>query len=363
MKIGIDLSQIVYSGTGVARYTRGLLQSILQYNRQHQWSFFFSSLRQKFPADLENEIIRKGYSLNKYPFPLSALSFLWNQLHWGDMRLLMGKLDWFISSDWIEPPFNHTKKATIIHDLVFLRFPETVNWKILKTQQQRLIHVCQESDLILADSYATYQDIEKLLAVKKAKVKVLYPGLNVIMPSKQIVKRTLERLNLTPKNFILTVGKLEPRKNLERLIEAYSRLQTNSPLVIVGPKGWGSLNLAGENVKLVGYLSDLELNSLYQSCQLFIYPSLYEGFGYPLLEAASFQAPLAVSNRSSLKELGEGIAIMFDPENVSDMALQIKSLLTNSKLSKELGQKAKLRAKEFTWGRTFHNLINYLEQG
>lgn len=363
MKIGIDLSQIVYSGTGVARYTRGLLQAILQYNQSHQWSFFFSSLRQKFPADLEKEINRKGYSLNKYPFPPTALSFLWNQLHWGDLRFLMGELDWFISSDWVEPPFKHTKKATIIHDLVFLRYPETVNWKILKTQQQRLVHVCQESDLIFADSWSTKQDIEKLLELKKAKVKVLYPGLSVTIPNKQTVKRTLDRLNLSNKRFLLAVGKLEPRKNLERLIQAYSRLKTNYPLVIVGPKGWGSLNLAGENVKVVGYLSDLELNSLYQSCALFVFPSLYEGFGYPLLEAASFQAPLAVSNRSSLKELGKGIAIMFDPENVNEMAAKIKELLSDSQLSKKLGQKAKQKAQEFTWQKTLLNLQNHLEQG
>lgn len=360
MKIGIDLSQIVYSGTGVGRYTEGLVRAILKYEKKHDWYFFFSSLRQPFPTNLEQMIKHRGYRLRKYFFPPSILSLLWNQFHVMDLRYLMGNLDWFISSDWTEPPYRNVRKATIIHDLVFLRFPETVAWQILKTQQQRLQHVCQETDLILADSLTTKQDIERLLTLKKAKVKLLYPGLNLQKPDKKTIDSILSRLGLRQNRFLLTVGKLEPRKNLERLIRAYEFLRTDFPLVIVGPKGWGNLDLSGKNVRVVGYLSDAQLNSLYQSCYLFVYPSLYEGFGYPLLEAAYFQAPLAVANTSSLAELGAGISEQFDPKNINEMVRAMQYLLDHPRQAKALGYKAGRKAAQFSWQQTYNHLINYL---
>ena len=362
MKIGIDISQIVYSGTGVARYTKGLLNAILKYNHQHEWRFFFSSLRQKLPLKTVKAINNSGYILKQYRFPPTVLSVLWNKWHVLDMKLLLGDLDWFISSDWIEPPFKNVKKATIIHDLFFLKYPETVDWQILKTQSQRLAYVSQETDLILADSQSTEKDIVKLLELRKAKIKVLYPGVEIAEANKPTVKKVLARLNLKNNRFLLTVGKLEPRKNLERLIEAFLRLPTNYPLIIVGPKGWGSLNLAAKNVRVLGYLNDLELSSLYQSCSLFVYPSLYEGFGYPVLEAAKFGVPIACSNTSSLKELGQGISLQFDPKNVNQITEALKHLLENKQLAKQLGEKAKQKAQEFTWQKTLVNLQNYLEK-
>jgi len=362
MKIGIDISQLVYSGTGVARYTEGLVKAILKYNCQHEWRFFFSSLRRKLPVKIAGLINKQGYYLKQYPFPPTFLSWLWNKNHLVDMRILLGGLDWFISSDWLEPPYKGVKKATIIHDLVFLRYPETTAWQILKTQSARLVHVSNESDLIFADSKATKNDIDELLNLKKAKVEVLYPGVEVEYPDKATVKKILNRLNLKHKQFILTVGKLEPRKNLERLVEAYRRLESDYPLVIAGPKGWGSLNLAGRNVKVTNYLSDRQLFALYQSCLIFVYPSLYEGFGYPLLEAANFKTPLACSNRSSLQELGKDISLQFDPENVGDMTAKMERLLKDPQLREELGEKAVKKAKQFTWQRTYLQLISSLAE-
>lgn len=364
MRIGLDISQIVYSGTGVGRYTQGLLEAILKYDNSHQWVFFFSGFRQSLPLKIQKAIKNRGFLLKKYLLSPRVLSILWNRLHVLDIKYAVGSLDWFISSDWTEPPSQKIKKATIIHDLVFLKYPETVNWRILKTQQQRLIHVCNESKLIFADSNSTKKDIQALLTLKQAKVQTIYPGVNVMTLDQAKVKRTLARFNLKPKQFILTVSKREPRKNLERLIQGYSRLKFPSkplPLVIVGPKGWGSLDLAGNGVRVINYVSDQDLGALYQSCLFLVFPSLYEGFGYPLIEAAHFGCPAAVSNSSSLKELGQDISLLFNPLDANDIADKMQTLINNPKLREALGQKAKIKAKQFSWQNTYQQLIKTLE--
>jgi len=362
MKVGIDISQIVYAGSGVSRYLNGLVGSILKYDTGNDWIFFFSSMRQKLSSEIVQQINNKGFTLKKYPFPPTLLSWVWNRWHFFNLELFMKDLDWFISSDWVEPPAVKTKKATIIHDLAFFHYPETVHWKILKNQQQRLTHVCQESNLILADSSSTKKDIEHFLTLQKAKVRTLYPGVEVSFPNKETVGRTLKKHHLDKNQFILTVAKLEPRKNLERLIKAHQELNNPSlPLVIVGPKGWGSLKLKAENVFLLGYLNDAELYSLYQSCLFFVYPSLYEGFGYPLIEAASFGTAIATANTSSLKELGQGISLQFNPKETADIAAKLKELTANKELRVSLGQKAAQKALDYNWQNTYQKLISYLQ--
>jgi len=363
MKIGIDISQIVYSGTGVARYTQGLVEAILNSNYPHQWVFFFSSFRRTLNPALINRIKKRGIRLVSYKIPPTILSLVWNKWHIGKIEWLTGPLDWFITSDWTEPPSKTARKATIIHDLVYLKYPETVAWKILKTQQQRLIHVVTESDLIITDSFSTSHDISEYLSVPRQKIRVVYPGVNIDKPSIELVEKTLKKYRLAKHSFILSVGKLEPRKNLERLILAYRNLEKNSlPLVIVGPQGWGSLNLSGENVRSIGFVSDEELAALYSSCLFFVYPSLYEGFGYPLIEAAKLGTPTVVSNNSSLKELGKDISLLFNPENPSDITQKMQQLINSPDLRAALSKRGKEKAKEFEWEIALEQIIRSLAE-
>ena len=127
MKIGLDISQMVYEGTGVSRFVHGLIQGILTHDNQNEWFFFFSSLRQRIDPKIKQLIGQKHHRLFEYKLPPTTLSFVWNTMHRMKVEKLVGNLDWFISSDWTEPPSN-MKKATIIHDLVYLRYPETVHY-------------------------------------------------------------------------------------------------------------------------------------------------------------------------------------------------------------------------------------------
>lgn len=362
MKIGIDISQIVHSGSGVARFTDGLVNSILENDTKNQWTFFFYSLRQSFPNSRENAIKQKGHRLIKLPLPPTAVSALWNNIHRFNIENLIGNLDWFISSDWVEPPSN-LKKATIIHDLAYLRFPETIHPKILKNQTQRINWIKKESSIIFTDSLSTKKDVIDLLMINPNKIYVNYPGLN---PTKLLhnYKEVLSKYQIA-KPYILSVGKLEPRKNLKRLIEAYSSIKEPKPdLVIVGSKGWDEeiekIINKNEKIKLLGYLNDRDLSILYQQALFFIYPSIWEGFGFPVLEAMQNGAPVAVSNSSSLVEIAKNNAIYFDPMSVQSISQTMKRLIDDAQLRNVLKNKGVTHVKQFAWKKYYNLLINTL---
>lgn len=368
MNIGIDISQIVYKGTGVARFTEGLVHAILEYDTKNNWTFFFSS-RQELPITIESNIESKGQKLIKWPIPPKALSFLWNDLHNITHPItypLSANLDWFITSDWTEPSFK-INKATIVHDLVFKKYPKTVHETILKTQEKRLQLVAQESDLIFVDSKSTAKDIKEHYEISDKRVVVNYPGVDVPMEMDSNFIQEIKSNFRIPDEFILTVGKLEPRKNLERLIKAYKLLQKKHAklpaLVIVGMHGWDTDIEKHEKIILPGYVNDEILTALYQSALCFAYPSIYEGFGYPVVEAMINKCPVVTSNTSSLTELAaNNSALTFDPLDVEDIAAKLERIITNKTLRKELIEKGLQQSKSFTWKNYVATLIKSLEK-
>lgn len=357
MKIGIDISQIVYKGTGVARFTEGLVNAILTYDKNNQWFFFFSGFRRKLDEDLENKIKDHKHKLIKWKIPPTLLSILFNNLH-NFSKLFtfnfsfLTSLDWFITSDWTETPVK-CKKATVVHDLAYLRYPELSYPNIIRTQKQKLNWVTRESEIIFADSQATKDDLVKLQQIDEERIKVNYPGIGIKNSTKKIRHKN---------PFILTVGKIEPRKNLGRLIEAFKELNPKGiRLLIVGPEGWDKDLKASSNVRFTGYVSDEELESLYLSCLFFVYPSIWEGFGYPVLEAMNLGTPVATSNTSSLKEIGDGAVLLFNPLKVTEIKNALQRMIEDAQLRKDLSLKGKKRSKFFTWENYYKNLIKVLE--
>lgn len=364
MNIGIDISQIVYRGTGVSRYLEGLMGAITQYNTNHHWSFFFSSLRQNIPDFLDRNLGKKKYSIVRSYIPPRLLSFIWNDLHVVPIETFTGKLDWFITSDWTEPP-SHMKKATVIHDLAYLRYPETVEQTILRTQKSRMRWVKKESDIIFTVSRTTKQDVIDLLHISPHKIYSLYSGISIDVPTSQDVQTTLKKYSLH-RPFILTVGKIEPRKNLKSLIQAYKKLPhqkgSKIDLVIVGPSGWDSLEeQQNSNIHVLGYVTNKELYSFYCSCLFFVYPSLWEGYGYPLVEAMKLGAPIACSNTSSLAEIGKGASLFFDPLNIESITNALRRMIDDETFRKELIIKGQEKSRLFSWKTYYYEMIHILE--
>lgn len=355
MQIGIDISQIVYEGTGVGRFTSGLVYAILEHDKNHRWVFFAGTFRRQIQSSLKQEIQSAGHTLISVPLPPKAIGALWNDLHLFPVTSLLPQLDWFITSDWSEPPAR-CKKATIVHDLAFKRYPETVDRGILRTQEKRLSHVAKESTVIFTDSIATQQDLISMYDIEAHRISVNYPGV-IVTPASPDLRAAVRKKH--PRPYLITVGKIEPRKNLSRLIKAFTQLnRSDIDLLIVGPKGWDELGSVPEQVKIVGFVPDDELTALYQESSGFVLASLWEGFGYPVLEAMQLRVPVAVSGTSSLGEIAGSFAHTFNPESVEEISGALRSLL-------ERDQKKRLSAAgryadEFTWKRYYETMIERL---
>lgn len=363
MNIGIDISQAAYTGTGVGRYTIGLVESVLEFDRENTWTFLFFSLRAKLPDGLVSKIKNSRHRIIHFPLPPTVLSAMWNSLHVIPVEFFTGPLDLFISSDWTEPP-SRCKKITVVHDLTYLRYPETVHKTILETQKKRMHWVTKESAHIIATSQATAHDIQDYLHVPTQKITPIYAGI-VSPPSTETMRTSVLSKYGIKSPFILAVGKIEPRKNNARLIEAFCAL--NFPewhLVFVGHEGWGKDPNATkrENVHFTGFVPDEELHALYDLCSFFAFPSLWEGFGHPVIEAMKHKRAVITSAVESLKEVAGGSALLCDPLSTASIQKALHTFITDEKTRNEYGQKGYEYAKQFTWKRYYEELLNVFKK-
>ncbi len=369
MKIAIDISQIVY-GTGVSRYSENLVKALLQVDNKNQYILLASSLRSygklaAFKEELEN------YPNVEFKFsklPPSILEFLWNRLHTYPIEKMVGPVDIFHSSDWLEPPVmsKATKKVTTVHDMISYLFPSSMHPKIISNQKRRMALVKKESDAIIADSKTTKDDVVKFLEIPEEKVKVipLAASEDFKPQNDEFVENTMAKYKLK-KPYILSVATQEPRKNLQKLLDAFEQVLKVKPdanLVLVGKYGWGGGLHTPGNVIWTNYVPEEDLVNLYSGCQVFVYPSLYEGFGLPILEAMACGAPVITSNNSSMEEVGKNAAILVDPRNEKQIAKAIEFVLNlNGENYEKMKHASISRAKEYSWEKTAKDTLKLYE--
>lgn len=182
MKIGIDISQIAYEGTGVSAFIKRLIEDLLKLDRENEYILFFSALRKQFLIS-NFQILNKSKFLNSkiqiktFRFPPSLLDLLWNRLHILPIEWLIGDIDVFITSDWTEPPTTKAKKATILYDLIVYKYPKETDKKIVEVQKRKLKWVKKESKMIFCISKATKNDAKTLLGIEEGRLRVIYPGI------------------------------------------------------------------------------------------------------------------------------------------------------------------------------------------
>ena len=177
MKIGIDISQMAYGSTGVARYVENLVNHLVGLDQVNEFVLFYSSLRN----DIKDEILKikdtnKNVEIKQFKFPPSVLDVLWNRLHVMPIESLIGDVDIFITSDWTEPPTKRAKKATILYDLIVYKFPDETDKKIIQTQKRKLAWVKKESDVILCISESTKKDAMEILGIEESRLSVIHAG-------------------------------------------------------------------------------------------------------------------------------------------------------------------------------------------
>jgi len=175
MKIGIDVSQVAYSNTGVANYLLNLVKEMVK-NQDNEFVLFYSSLRNEVPESLKLLAKSPHVTIKTVKIPQTALRVLWNKLHVLPIEWFIGQIDLFITSDWTEPPANKAKKATIIYDLIVYKFPNETHEDIVNEQKRKLTWVKKESDIIFCISEATKKDVNSVLGIDLKKLHVIYPG-------------------------------------------------------------------------------------------------------------------------------------------------------------------------------------------
>ena len=384
MKIGIDISQLAFPGTGVATYTQNLVenllkidkQSLLPRNKKNEYILFFSSLRQKVPK-LQISKTQNNIKIKTFKLPSLILEFLWNRLHLVPVEKFAGQLDVFHTSDWLEPPAK-CPKVTTIHDLAIFKYPETFTPRgghdIVVNLKRKLEWVKKESRLIIAVSESTKRDVIEILGIPEERIRVVHEACNpeFTEKSKEDTERIKKKYRIKG-DYILAVGTLEPRKNLKRVIEAFEKLQKTQKLklVVAGKFGWGegieklkiknkqSLSLRDEKLKILGLVSQEDLPSLYSGAQVFVYPSLYEGFGLPILEAMASGCPVVTSNVSSMPEVAGEAAVLVNPEDVENIARGIEEAI---KKRDDLIKKGYEQVKKFSWEKTARETLKVYEE-
>lgn len=252
-----------------------------------------------------------------------------------------------------------------VHDLSILHFPEMHPKKRLKQIGQQLPAAIERSDIVITVSEFVAREVIDTFSIDASKVVAIHNGVNDhFRPRDELeVHECLEQQGLKYGRYLLAVGTLEPRKNIGNLVRAYgllpSRVRRQFPLVIVGMKGWHYNQLtstmkplvdAGE-IKMLGYLSEADLVRIYAGSTMLIYPSLYEGFGLPPLEAMACGVPVITSNRSSLPEVAGDAGVFVEPENVDEINEAILRLIDNESERIERGIAGLKRAQYFSWGK------------
>jgi glycosyltransferase involved in cell wall biosynthesis len=269
------------------------------------------------------------------------------------LERFLGPLDAFQFSDWMYPPQHAGLRSTVIHDLVPLRFPEWTHARTRRMHGAKYEHAARTCDLVFTNSEYTARDVEETLGVPRERLRVARPGVDARFTPDG------DRADLDGP-YLLAVATLEPRKNLGTLVEAYRRLGGERALAVVGGAGWGEqprLDAAG--VRHLGFVPHEELPRLYRGADAFVFPSRFEGFGIPVLEAMACGVPCVVSAHASLDEAAGDAAIRVDPEDADAIAAGIERALVERD---ELVRRGLEHARRFSWDETGRVMLDaYVE--
>ncbi len=380
MRVGIDYTAALRQGAGIGRYTRQLVKTLVEVDRQNEYVLLAASggksrLSSAQAANAELQALTAHANVRSVGLPISdrALNVVWHRLRLPlPVELATGPLDVFHSPDFTLPPVRGARTILTVHDLSFMRVPECSDPALRSYLMQAVPASVRRADLVLADSESTRADLIELLRTDPDRVEVLHCGVESRFQRVQdarVLQAVRVRYHL-PERFMLALGTLQPRKNLERLVEAYALTRgvigDEVKLVVAGGTGWmhegilARMEQLGVDhaVCLPGYVEDEDLPALYSLADLFVFPSLYEGFGLPPLEAMACGTPVVTSNVSSLPEVVGDAALTVDPLDVTALAQAMRRVLDDAALRAELVQRGIARAQQFTWSRAARKLLD-----
>ena len=380
MRIAIDLSPAIHQKAGLGRYARTLAEHLIAQDRANEYVAFAYG---RFAGDALPPALR---ALPRASVPLDARP--WRMGVWLAHALgvpldrVLPRVDLFHATEHLLPPLKNAKTVFTLHDLIFQFFPEyhlPLNRWFLVNAMPRFL---RRADAIIAVSECTKRDAIRFYNLPPEKITVIHEGVNpALRPvgDKNLIDQARARY-AHGQPFIFFLGTIEPRKNISALIDAVRVLRTRGlphRLLIAGRKGWlyqGVFDHARatgmeSEIDFLDYVPDADLPALFAACDAFVFPSLYEGFGLPPLEAMACGAPVVCSNTSSLPEVvgdpsagsGQAAAILVNPRDAGEIAAAIQRVVTDCTLRSELRARGIVQAAKFSWGRAARETLAVYE--
>lgn len=359
MRIGIDAACFLEPKSGVAEYTINLVRGLAEL-RDMEFIMSCNSVR---GLDSLPDLGQARARIVSRRLPRKLLSLLGGRMV--SLERLMGTMDLFHSPNYHVPVVRRAKLVVTVHDLVVAKFPQ-FQFAARNFEISRALSSLGRADCVIAVSESTKKDLIEFLGLPESRIAVIYNGCNPQFSpdiDEATISLTLAKYGVR-RPFILNVGTIEPRKNQARLIEAFQLLchqeAKEHSLVIVGRPGWSydgvfarvrELGLS-DRLVFTGHVPDGDLPPLVKAADLFVFPSLYEGFGFPPLEAMASGTPVVTSDVSSLPEVVGKAAILVDPHDVISIAAGMKLLLEDETLREQLINEGLQRAKLFSWQET-----------
>ncbi|CAG0934784.1 mannosyl-N-acetyl-alpha-D-glucosaminyl-diphospho-ditrans,octacis-undecaprenol 3-alpha-mannosyltransferase / alpha-1,3-rhamnosyltransferase [Thermoflexales bacterium] len=362
--IGIDASRsVALQPTGTELYSRYLIEAL---RSRAPDRFFF---RLYFNQPPKSAISHQPSAISRQPSAVRIIPFprLWTHLRLS-VEMLVHRPDLLFVPAHVLPIIHPRRSVVTVHDLGYLYFPEAhpprQRWYLDRSTRWH----ARTAAHLLTDSAATQRDLVEKYHAAPDKITVAYPGLD---PSLKRVDDPAELARVRSKyhidgDYLLYLGTIQPRKNLQRLIEAFSQLPTASgQLLLAGKPGWYSeqlLQQAHDRIKFIGYVDAADKNALLSGATAFVFPSLYEGFGFPVLEALACGVPVLCSNTSSLPEVAGDTAVLVNPLDVDDIARGLHDITTNEDLRHTLIERGYPQAQKFTWQACANVVLKVFEE-
>jgi glycosyltransferase involved in cell wall biosynthesis len=369
MKIAIDVRTVLPNRSGVGNYVLHLIQNLRQIDPEP----IYYLLAQKKNLSLLGHLTREQNPfLTFFSHENHPLSDFWEHFILPLRLKAMGIHVFHGPASLIPFRKDHCGLIVTIHDLVAFLFPETIPLKYGAYMRYLLRQAVKKADRIIAVSHHTGKDLIKILKVPAEKIVVIHEAPSPIFrpDDREVVRSRLKQQYGITKKFIYHLGNIEPRKNLIVLLEAFTlvckELGTEYQLVVSGQKGWltGALNRFFKNypvrdqVIFTGYIPMEHLPLFMNGAEVFVFPSLYEGFGLPVLEAMSCGTPVISSNRSSIPEIVGSAGVLVDPTNTRELADRIIGLLRNREERMRLSQLGIEQAARFSWVEAARQTLN-----
>lgn len=359
MKIAFDVSYVQRKRAGHGRCALEIVKALLAIDKRNEY------LLHGWSASLDVDEI-KGLKQGNVLLRVARVPGLVKRLYWNQVRFpaierFIGDFDLFHSTDPFLPPIKRGKGVAMVHDLSQKRFPQFFERTVLRWD--RFVHqAVMSADAIIVPSAQTRFDLLEMFHIPDERVHLVQYPVHDLFHREADTAADMEVKSTFHLDapFALFVGTIEPRKNLLALVKAFEELQrvhkTDLCLVLAGKRGWMyedifkaiRISPSRSLIRYLKYVSDRELASLYRLAQFFVYPSLYEGFGFPVLEAMASGTAVVTSNSSSLKELAEGAALLIDPTDTAQLVHAMYTLAHDASRRAELAKAGVERAKQFS---------------